>query len=129
MHFQNLISLRQAINQYESCKSDEIEFYMPTCFYILFFPSFSLCLDLNCSLHSKVDSLPIKSPIKSKHMSSYVYTLLPITQLFRKQILTVMRPYIIFSISFCSFNRYWLFWWISSAVSKPWSFKSSSILL
>lgn len=73
MHFQNLISLRQAINQYESYKSDEIEFYMPTCFYILFFPSFSLCLDLDYSLRSKVDNLPIKSPMKSNHMSFYVY--------------------------------------------------------
>lgn len=33
-------------------------------FYILVFPSVSLCLDFECSLRSRVDSFPIKSPIK-----------------------------------------------------------------
>lgn len=35
-------------------------------YYILVLPSLSLCLDFECSLRSRVDSLPIKLPTKSK---------------------------------------------------------------
>lgn len=67
MHSQNAISARASNLIENRITIDEEEmtpFYIR--FYILVFPSLTLCLDFECSLRSRVDSLPIKLPIKSK---------------------------------------------------------------
>lgn len=71
MHSQNAISARASnlIENHVTIDEKELinfiqEFYVR--FYILVFPSLTLCLDFECSLRSRVASLLIKWPTKSK---------------------------------------------------------------